>query len=117
VRDHRNLHAFELAAELALAVYQSTKTFPPDERVGLTSQMRRAAVCIASNIVEGYARRSEADYLRFLEIAHASARELEHQLSLAARLGYLSEPDRARPLADETNRVLAGLRRSLRPED
>ncbi len=117
MRDHRKLRAFELADELALAVYQATKAFPPDERFGLTSQMRRAAVSIASNIVEGCARRTEANYLRFLEIAHASARELDYQLSLSARLGYLAELDRARPLADETNRVLAGLLRSLRSED
>jgi four helix bundle protein len=117
VRDHRKLRAFEVADELALSVYQVTKTFPRDEQFGLTSQMRRAAVSIASNIVEGSARRTEADYLRFLDMAHASARELEYQLSLALRLGYLSEADGrgVLPLADETNRILAGLLRSIRP--
>jgi four helix bundle protein len=116
VRDHRKLRAFEIADELALAVDQITKAFPRDEQFGLTSQMRRAAVSIASNVVEGSARRTEADYIRFLDMAHASARELEYPLTLAARLGYLSEADSAQvlTLADDVNRVLAGLLRSLR---
>jgi four helix bundle protein len=116
VRDHRKLRAFEIADELALAVYQITKAFPRDEQFGLASQMRRAAVSIASNVVEGSARRTEADYIRFLDMAHASAGELEYQLTLAARLGYLSEADSAQvlTLADDVNRVLAGLLRSLR---
>ena len=116
MRDHRKLRAFEAADELALAIYQATRSFPREEQFGLTSQMRRGAVSIASNIVEGSARRTEADYIRFLDMAHASARELEYQLSLASRLGYLSEADEVRllPLADETNRILAGLLRSIR---
>jgi four helix bundle protein len=109
MRDHRKLRAFELADELALGTYRGTKNFPPDEQFGLTSQMRRAAVSIASNIVEGCGRRSEADYLRFLEMAHASARELNYQLSLAARLGYLTE-DSSRSLQSFGRRNLQSSR-------
>ena len=93
MRDHTKLRAFEVADELALAVYGATKAFPREEVFGLTSQLRRAAVSVASNIVEGCARYSKSDYVRFLDMAYASAREVEYQLSLASRLGYLSPKD------------------------
>jgi four helix bundle protein len=69
MRDHTKLRAFELADEVALLVYRLTTSFPREELYGLTSQMRRAAVSIPSNIVEGCARESQADYLRFINIA------------------------------------------------
>lgn len=93
MRDHTKLRAFELADALAMLVYQHTAGFPREEILGLTSQMRRAAVSVASNIVEGCARNSLADYLRFLDMAYGSVRELEYQITLAHRLGYLQDPD------------------------
>ena len=118
MRDHRNLRAFQLADELVLDVYRATKTFPRDKMFGLTSQLRRAAVSVASNIVEGCARQSQADFVRFLDTAFASAREVEYQLSIAARLEYLPA-ELASSLDDkvvETSKVTCGLLRSLRPE-
>jgi len=116
MRDHRKLRAFELADQLALQVYQATKNFPREEQFGLTSQMRRAAVSVASNIVKGCARSSQADYVRFLDIVYSSAREIEYQLTLAFRLGYVSQEkvEQLEATSNEASKVLAGLIRSLR---
>ena len=116
MRDHTKLRAFELADQLALAVYEATRAFPKEEQFSLTSQMRRSAVSCASNIVEGCARNSESDYLRFLDMAYASAREVEYQASLAHRLGYLPAGAYSSlyERCVETSKVLGGLIRSLR---
>ena len=116
MRDHRRLRAFELADELALETYRLTKNFPKEEMFGLVAQMRRAGVSISSNIVEGCARESRPEYLRYLEIAFGSVRELAYQASLAERLGYFRKEDGSRFLGklDECEKVLSALIRSVR---
>ncbi len=114
MRDHTKLRAFELADEVALLTYKFTADFPKAEQFGLTSQMRRAAVSVPSNIVEGCARNSTADYLRFLDIAVGSLRELEYQASLATRLGFAPGESALPAKLIETSKVLGALIRSLR---
>jgi len=117
MRDHTKLKAFQLADELALLVYRATGGFPREEQFGLVAQMRRAGISVASNIVEGCARHTEADYLRFLDVAFGSLRELEYQAVLAQKLGYVRK-NVAEPLLAQctaTSKVLAALIRSLRP--
>src|SRR6476469_2225720 len=89
-RDHTKLRAFQLADALVVDIYKETKTFPPEERYGLQSQIRRGAISIASNLVEGSARRGEKEYLNFSSIACASAFETRYLLDLAFCLGMLS---------------------------
>jgi four helix bundle protein len=117
MRDHRNLRAFQLADELALLVYRETAGFPKEEMFGLTSQVRRAAVSVASNIAEGCGRSSDVDFLRFLDMANGSLRELQYQISLAQRLRYLPSQSTIAnedSVLFETGRVLHGLIRSMR---
>ena len=118
MRDHTKLKAFELADEVALLVYRVTAGFPKEELYGLTSQMRRAAVSIPSNIVEGCARDSQADYQRFLTIAFGSLRELHYQLSLSVRLGFLvgQESSLIEAKIIEAEKVMNGLIRALRKD-
>jgi len=84
------LEVFRLADALTMLVYRATRCFPREELFGLTAQMRRCAVSVPANIVEGCARRGDRDYARFLEIAFGSVRELGYFIDLAARLDYVT---------------------------
>jgi four helix bundle protein len=116
IRSFHDLVAWRKGIALCKAVYQLTEAFPDRERFGLTSQLRRAAVSVPSNVAEGYGRRRTTDYLRFLDMARGSLCEIETQLVLARELGFVSA-DVATPctsLIDELQRILFGLARSVR---
>ena len=113
MRDHRKLQAFQLADTLATLVYCATRGFPPEEAFGVSSQMRRAAVSAAANIVEGCARRSDWEYNRFLDISFGSIREVGYFIELAARLNYVT-PGRAIELQTAQGRAAAALAALLR---
>jgi four helix bundle protein len=109
-RNHEKLKVFELADQLALDVYRATTGFPPEERFGLQSQMRRAAISVSTNIVEGAARRTTRDYVKSLDIALASATETRYLLSLSERLCLLpAETGQA------SSEQYGGLLRALQP--
>jgi four helix bundle protein len=86
---HKKLDVWQRALALAEATYSVTKAFPSEERYGLTAQMRRAAVSVLSNISEGAARRTTPEYVHFLHVARGSLSELDAQLELAIRLGFV----------------------------
>ena len=89
--DYKDLLVWQKAMDLVVSVYEITKAFPHEERFGLTNQVRRAAVSIASNIAEGQGRRTNPDFARFLRMANGSRQEVETQLLIAARLKMLDE--------------------------
>jgi len=113
--DHRKLSAFNLADELTVRLYKATVNFPASERYGLQSQLRRAAVSIATNIVEGCARESDREHSRFFEMAFGSAREVIYLIDLSVRLQML-DADAASILLELARRsaaALAALRKSI----
>lgn len=115
IRSHRDLLVWQRAIELVEAVYHATEPFPKRETYGLTAQLRRAAVSIPSNIAEGHGRLGPREYLHHLSIANGSLTELETQVVVAHRLGYLSEEAEATLQArtTEIGRMTAGLIRAL----
>ena len=93
IKTYRDLIVWQNSMALVTEIYKLSKSFPKDETYGLTSQMRRCAVSIPSNIAEGYGRNSTSDYVRFLRIAAGSLYELQTQIEIAFKLEYLRKTD------------------------
>ncbi|MEM9915964.1 MAG: four helix bundle protein [Planctomycetota bacterium] len=116
IRSYRDLEVWQLSIDLVEAVYALAKAFPEDEKYALISQIRRAVVSVPSNIAEGYGRNTRKEYLRHLSIANGSLREVETQLIIAGRLGYVTRNDAelAWSLLQSVGKLLTALRKSLR---
>jgi four helix bundle protein len=112
----RDLIVWQKAVELSLTIYKFTESFPASEQFGLTNQLRRASVSVASNIAEGYGRSSKGEYVQFLGHARGSNCELQTQLVIADGLGFGLGPKRrvAEGLCDEIGRMLVVMMRKLR---
>ena len=113
VSTFRDLIAWKRAIDMGRELYRLTQSMPDSERFGLTSQLRRAAVSVPSNIAEGYARGTTADYLRCLRIARGSLAEVQAQLEIAGQLRMLGLDPSLLELVAETDRLLQGLIKSL----
>jgi four helix bundle protein len=95
MRPHEKLEVWETSVDLVIDVYRQTETFPKEEKFGLTSQIRRAAVSVPANIAEGAARQSSKEFAHFLSNAQGSASELSTELLIAQRLGYVRDENYA----------------------
>lgn len=115
IKNFTDLNTWQESHKLVISIYELTKSFPEDEKFGLTSQMRRAAVSITSNIAEGFGRRNPGEKMQFYSVSQASVSEVQNQLLLARDLGYSDAPS-----VEEINnqlvvahKLLTGLIRSL----
>ena len=115
--DHKELEVWKQGMDLAEMVYLASKDFPREEMYGLTSQIRRSAVSVVSNIAEGAARRSDREFLQFLYIALGSLAEMETQLILAQRLKYLHTTQKVAESLISVRRMLTGLITHLKQKE
>ncbi len=116
MNNHKDLKVWQEAVELSVICYDVTSRFPREEQFGLVSQMRRAAISIASNIAEGAARTGSKEFIQFLYISLGSASELDTQIEIAKRtgLGEPSDLERLQLQTNMTSRLLQGLIRSVK---
>lgn len=117
-KGYRGLIVWQKAMDLVTEVYSACKILPKEELYALSDQMRRAVVSIPSNIAEGYMRTTEKDYKNFLAIASGSCAELETQILVCEKLGYLdsSYTNKLLDMTDEIGRILYGMRKKLTPK-
>jgi len=115
LKSYRDLDVWQKAMDLVVVAYETSRAFPSEERFGLASQLRKAAVSIPANIAEGYGRMYRGDYVRHLSIARGSLAELETHLAIAVRLDFITRED-AMPcwdLSQEVGKMLTRLMQSL----
>lgn len=118
-RDFKKIIVWQKADDLAVEIYEITRaSFPKDETYGLTSQIRRAAVSVAANVVEGSGRQTPADFLRFLGFAQGSLSEVEYYLHLARRLNYLDDAtyENLENKRAEVGKTLTGFMNAIRKQ-
>ncbi|HEC65723.1 MAG TPA: four helix bundle protein [bacterium] len=116
MKDYKKLSVWSRAHKLTLEIYKATVDFPTDEKYGVTSQLRRAAVSIPTNIAEGSSRRTDKDFARFVQIAIGSSSEVDYLILLSRELNYIDELDYkllAREIV-EIRKMLIGLSKKLR---
>ena len=116
MRPHEKLEAWSLAIDFVIQIYRATDAFPKEEKFGLTSQLRRAAVSVPANIAEGAARNSEKEFIHFLSNAQGSASELDTELIIANRLGYVDDEKIAelQVKLEKIGRLITGLSQHLK---
>ncbi|MBW2300197.1 MAG: four helix bundle protein [Deltaproteobacteria bacterium] len=113
MKAHHSLKVWKRSVDYVVKIYKLTEGFPKDEQYGLSSQMRRAALSIASNIAEGAGRNSKNEFRQFLSIAQGSVSELETQLIIAEKLSYCANIESVLSELDEISRMITGLGRKL----
>ena len=112
--EHKELDVWKISVDFVVKIYEITKFFPKEELFGLTQQMRRSAVSISSNIAEGCSRKGQAETIQFLYIAIGSTSELETQLIIANKLGYVSTVDSALETITTIKKMLLALTKYLK---
>jgi four helix bundle protein len=116
-RKHYELVAWQVSVELVKQLYELTETFPTREAYGLTAQIRRAAVSVPSNIAEGAARSTKAEFARYLSMARGSLSEIDTQIVIAKRLGYLTNDEIVQQQLDRVFGLIGGLLKSTRDKN
>jgi len=120
---HKDLRVWHQSIELVTAIYMMTKSFPKEELFGLVSQIRRAAVSVPSNIAEGYARGTDREKLHFLRISSGSMSEVETQLLLSLKLGYIDQEsydelsETVTSVWKQLNALISSVKKKLNPQD
>ena len=117
MKTFKDLKVWQKAHQLVLMIYKMAKAFPQEEKFGLVAQVRRSAVSIPTNIVEGFKRKSDRDYAHFLNIADSSLEETKYHLILALDLNYIKKDEftSLEDVCDEVGRMLYGLQQKLNP--